>query len=197
MKDITSSIYNFEKLRQEGYLYVDKTGYIWNLINPAGGSYFLSRPRRFGKSLTVSTLKAIFEGKKELFQGLAIYDKPYDWKKYPVIHLDMNGRDFSTLEKMEERFQQMLLEQASVSNVKLQVSSSDTMFHVLIKKLHDRDGDVVILLDEYDKPILNNITQEKRSRFLEALRTFYSVIKEKNGMFFASSTVYAIESDLL
>ena len=182
MKDITFSVYSFEKLRQEGYLYVDKTEYIWNLINPAGGSYFLSRPRRFGKSLTVSTLKAIFEGKKELFQGLAIYDKPYDWEKYPVIHLDMNGRDFSTLEKMEERFQQMLLEQANVNNVELRVSSSDTMFHTLIKKLHDRDGDVVILLDEYDKPILNNITQEKRSRFLEALRTFYSVIKEKNGI---------------
>ena len=182
MKNITSSVYSFEKLRQEGYLYVDKTEYIWNLINPAGGSYFLSRPRRFGKSLTVSTLKAIFEGKKELFQGLAVYDKQYDWKKYPVIHLDMNGRDFSTLEKMEERFQQMLLEQASTNNVELQVTSSDTMFHTLIKKLHDRDGDVVILLDEYDKPILNNITQEERSRFLEALRTFYSVIKEKNGM---------------
>ena len=182
MKDITSSVYNFEDLIQGNFLYVDKTEYIWQLIRPARGMYFLSRPRRFGKSLTVSTLKALFEGKKELFKGLAIYDKPYDGKKYPVIHLDMNGRDFSTLEKMEERFQQMLLEQASINNIELQVSSSDTMFHVLIKKLHDRDGDVVILLDEYDKPILNNITQEKRSRFLEALRTFYSVIKEKNGM---------------
>ena len=182
MKNITSSVYSFEKLRQEGYLYVDKTEYIWNLINPAGGSYFLSRPRRFGKSLTVSTLKAVFEGKKELFKGLAIYDKPYDWKTYPVIHLDMNGRDFSTLEKMEERFQQMLLEQASINNVKLQLSASDTMFHALIKALHDRDGDVIVLLDEYDKPILNNITRENRSDFLNALRTFYSVLKEKNGM---------------
>ena len=182
MKDITSSVYNFEDLIQGNFLYVDKTEYIWQLIRPARGMYFLSRPRRFGKSLTVSTLKTLFEGKKELFKGLTLYDKPYDWKKYPVIHMDMNGRDFSTLEKMEERFQQMLLEQASINNIELQVSSSDTMFHVLIKKLHDRDGDVVILLDEYDKPILNNITQEKRSHFLEALRTFYSVIKEKNGM---------------
>ena len=167
--------------RQDTF-YVDKTEFIWNLINPAGESYLLSRPRRFGKSLTLSTLKAFFEGKKELFQGLAIYDKPYDWKKYPVIHLDMNGRDFSTLEKMEERFQQMLLEQASINNVALQVSSSDTMFHSLIKTLHDRDGDVVILLDEYDKPVLNNITCDNRSDFLGALKTFYSVIKEKNSM---------------
>ena len=64
MKNLTSSVYSFEKLRNEGYLYVDKTEFIWNLINPAGESYFLSRPRRFGKSLTISTLKAVFEGKK-------------------------------------------------------------------------------------------------------------------------------------
>ncbi|MBQ8754250.1 MAG: AAA family ATPase, partial [Lentisphaeria bacterium] len=181
-KDITSSVYSFEDLIQGNFLYVDKTEYIWQLIRPAKGMYFLSRPRRFGKSLTLSTLKTVFEGKKELFQGLAIYDKPYDWKKYPVIHLDMNGRDFSTLEKMEERFQQILIEQASINNVDLQISASDTMFHSLIKALHDRDGDVVVLLDEYDKPILNNITGENRSDFLNALRTFYSVIKEKNDM---------------
>ena len=182
MKDITSSVYNFEDLIQGNFLYVDKTEYIWQLIRPAKEMYFLSRPRRFGKSLTVSTLKAVFEGKKELFQGLALYDKLHDWKKSPVIHLDMNGRDFSTLEKMEERFQQMLLEQASLNNVELQFSSSDTMFHTLIKTLHDRDGDVVVLLDEYDKPVLNNITCENRSHFLNALKIFYSVIKEKADM---------------
>ena len=87
MKDLTSSVYNFEDLIQGNFLYVDKTEYIWQLIRPAKAMYFLSRPRRFGKSLTLSTLKAVFEGKKELFKGLAIYDKPYDWKPYPVIHL--------------------------------------------------------------------------------------------------------------
>ena len=182
MKDTTTSVYNFEKLRREGYLYVDKTEYIWQLINPAGESYFLSRPRRFGKSLTVSTLKAVFEGKKELFKGLAIYDKPYDWKQHPIIHLDMNGRDFGTLEKMEERFRQMLMEQAAVNGVTLKAGASDTMFHELIKTLHDKGGDVVLLLDEYDKPILNNISKENRSEFLDALKVFYSVIKEKSGM---------------
>ena len=102
MKNITSSVYSFEKLRNEGYLYVDKTEFIWKLINPVGESYFLSRPRRFGKSLTLSTLKAVFEGKKELFKGLAIYDKPYDWKPYPIIHLSF--ADYTpvnnTLEKL-------------------------------------------------------------------------------------------------
>ena len=182
MKALTSSVYSFEKLISGDYLYVDKTEYIWQLIDHVGESYFLSRPRRFGKSLTLSTLKAVFEGKKELFEGLAIYDKPYDWKPYPVIHLDMNGRDFGTLEKMEERFRQMLMEQAEINGITLKKASSDTMFHELIKTLHDNIGDVVILLDEYDKPILNNISRDDSNKFLNALKVFYSVIKEKSGM---------------
>ena len=182
MKNLTVSISDFEKLRREGYLYVDKTEYIWNLINPAGGSFFLSRPRRFGKSLTLSTLKAIFQGKKELFEGLAIYDKPYDWKEYPIIHLDMNGRDFSTPEKLEERFQQILREQAYINGVTLQSTASDTMFHELIQTLYDKSGEVVILLDEYDRPILNNIAKDNRFDFLNALKGFYSVIKEKSAL---------------
>ncbi len=182
MKDLTTSIYTFEDLIQGNFLYVDKTEYIWQLVKHVGESYFLSRPRRFGKSLTVSTLKAVFEGKKELFKGLAIYDKPYDWKPCPIIHLDMNGRDFSTLESMEERFRQILRKQAEINGVTLKETSSDTMFHELIKTLHDQKGDVVILLDEYDKPILNNISKGNCSAFLDALKIFYSVIKEKNGM---------------
>ena len=182
MKDLTSSIYIFEKLIKGNYLYVDKTEYIWQLVNHTGESYFLSRPRRFGKSLTISTLKAIFEGKKEMFKGLAIYDKPYDWEPCPVIQLDMNGRDFRTLETMEDSFRQILLEQADFNGVPLKETSSSTMFHELIKTLHDTKGEVVILLDEYDKPILNNISKENCRAFLDALKVFYSVIKEKNGM---------------
>ena len=182
MKDLTSSVYTFEDLIQGNFLYVDKTEYIWQLIRPAKEMYFLSRPRRFGKSLTLSTLKAVFQGKKDLFKGLAIYDKPYDWKKHPIIHLDMNGRDFSSVERMEQNFRQILMEQADVNGVDLPETASNTMFHNLIKTLHDRDGDVVILLDEYDKPILNNISKPDCRAFLDALKVFYSVIKEKNGM---------------
>ncbi len=182
MKDITSSVYSFEDLRQGDFLYVDKTDYIWQLIKPAKEMYFLSRPRRFGKSLTLSTLKAVFQGKKELFKGLAIYDKPYDWKPHPVIHLDMNGRDFGTVDKMEQSFRQILKEQARIKGIELPETTSNTMFHTLIQTLHDRDGDVVLLLDEYDKPILNNISKENVSDFLTALKVFYSVIKEKSGM---------------
>ena len=182
MKDATSSIYNFEKLRKYDYLYIDKTEYIWRLIRRPGEMYFLSRPRRFGKSLLLTTLKAVFEGKKELFQGLALYDKPYDWEKHPVLHLDMNGRDFSTVEKMEDRFRKIILEQADEHKVALKETSSDTMLHELIKSLHDKQGDVVLLLDEYDKPILNNISKPNRLEFLDALKAFYSVIKEKSDM---------------
>ena len=182
MKDLTSSVYSFEDLIQGDFLYVDKTEYIWQLIRPAKEMYFLSRPRRFGKSLTLSTLKSVFEGKKELFKGLAIYDKPYSWEKHPIIHLDMNGRDFGPLEKMEDSFRHILMEQAEMNGVVLSDAASSTMFHKLIQMLHDRDGDVVVLLDEYDKPILNNIANENVSDFLAALKVFYSVIKEKSGM---------------
>ena len=176
MKDITGSVYNFEKLRQEGYLYIDKTEYIWNLINPAGESYFLSRPRRFGKSLTVSTLKAVFEGKKELFKGLAIYDKPYDWKPCPVIHLDLNGWNFNTCDELRSSLCGLIRECAEDHKIELQDNSPEKMFRNLIRALA-AEAPVVILLDEYDKPILNNIGKPEAKQILAELKAFYSVIK--------------------
>ena len=101
MKDLTSYIYSFEDLISGNFLYVDKTEYIWQLIRPSKAGYFLSRPRRFGKSLTLSTLKAVFQGKKELFEGLAIYDKPYDWKEYPVIHISLG--DYNPVDNTPEK----------------------------------------------------------------------------------------------
>lgn len=80
MKELTSCVFSFENLIQDNFLYVDKTEYIWKLFQQKRSGFFLSRPRRFGKSLTVSILKAFFEGRKELFKGLAVYDKPHDWK---------------------------------------------------------------------------------------------------------------------
>ena len=176
MKDITSSVYNFEDLIQGNFLYVDKTEYIWQLIRPAKEMYFLSRPRRFGKSLTLSTLKAVFEGKKELFQGLAIYDKQYDWKKYPVIHLDLNGFDFSSLAAVKSSLIRLMKETAAYHNVVLTESSPDNMFREIISEL-SRQQHVVILLDEYDKPILNNIGKAEISDVLTCMKSFYSVIK--------------------
>ena len=94
-------IQNFESLRLEGYAYVDKTAYVWQLAH-LGRYYFLSRPRRFGKSLLLSTIEAYFEGKKELFDGLAIADLEKEWKKYPVFHLDLNAAQYKTGEDLEE-----------------------------------------------------------------------------------------------
>ena len=115
MKNITSSIYSFENLIKENYLYVDKTEYIWQLVNHVGESYFLSRPRRFGKSLTVSTLKAVFEGKKELFKGLAIYDKPYDWKQHPIIHLSYG--DYNPINNTADKLNAYLLYKIQTSRI--------------------------------------------------------------------------------
>ena len=182
MKDITGSVYNFEKLRQEEYLYVDKTEYIWNLINPAGESYFLSRPRRFGKSLTVSTLKAVFEGKKELFKGLAIYDKPYDWKPYPVIHLSFG--DYNVISDAVKELPGYLMAkiQKIAREYEIQISGSTPglCFGDLIDKLA-ADTQVVVLVDEYDKPLLDNITRPCAADIQRCLKGFYSVLKDRNA----------------
>ena len=176
MKDITSSVYNFEDLVQGNFLYVDKTEYIWQLIRPAKEMYFLSRPRRFGKSLTVSTLKAVFEGKKELFRDLAIYDKPYDWKPYPVIHLDLNGWNFSTRDELNSSLCGLVRESAEDHNIKIQDDTPEKMLRQLIRALSS-SAPVVILLDEYDKPILNSIGTPEAKQILADLKSFYSVIK--------------------
>ena len=182
-QNLTASVYSFEKLRREGYLYVDKTEYIWQLINPAGESYFLSRPRRFGKSLTLSTLKAVFEGKKELFKGLAIYDKPYDWKPYPVIHLSFG--DYSVVSDAERELPQYLTEKlrklAQEHSVTLPDSTPGTCFGALIDKLAECGGQVVILVDEYDKPILDNIANPHIKEIQRCLKGFYSVLKDRNS----------------
>ena len=188
MKDLTSSVCSFEDLIQGNFLYVDKTEYIWQLIRPAKGMYFLSRPRRFGKSLTLSTLKAIFEGKKELFKNLAIHDKQYDWKKYPVIHLDMGNCDIQTPEELSGYLNDLLTNIASSFNLKLHGELLTTRFENLIIDIA-KLGSLVILVDEYDKPILNNITNPKVKEILQVLKGFYSNIKKAgNDLRFAFIT---------
>ena len=182
MKNLTSSVYDFEKLRNEGYLYVDKTEFIWKLINPAGESFFLSRPRRFGKSLTLSTLKAVFEGKKELFKGLAIYNKPYDWKPYPVIHLSF--ADYNAVSNAKEELPEYLKTKvrrvADEYSIRLPDDTPANCFGFLIDEVYKKDQ-VVILVDEYDKPILNNINNQDAQEILKILKGFYSVLKDRNA----------------
>ena len=179
MKKLTSSVYTFADLIANDFLYVDKTEFIWKLVRPATGLYFLSRPRRFGKSLTLSTLKAVFEGRRELFEGLAIAQKNYGWKPYPVIHLDLNGLDFSTPEELETSLQALIREQADSHGVPLAPSSAILMLRDLIGALSAQEQ-VVVLVDEYDKPILSNLDPDNPDRakaILEKLKPFYSVLK--------------------
>ena len=176
MKDLTSYVSNFEKLILGNFLYVDKTEYIWQLIRPSSAGYFLSRPRRFGKSLTLSTLKAIFEGKKELFKGLALYDKPYDWKQYPIIHLDWNGWAVDTPETLQQSMKDIVTNAAGQHNLQLTGTNPQMQLRELIEQLA-KNNKVVLLIDEYDKPILNNISKPWCKEILETLKSFYSVIK--------------------
>ena len=177
MKNITSSVYTFEDIVKDDFLYVDKTEFIWNLIRQGKAMYFLSRPRRFGKSLTVSTLKAVFQGKKELFKGLAIYDKPYDWKQYPVIHLDMGNCQAKTSEELNNFLLDTLTLLAEEYNMQLRGQSNATRFEFLIEDIA-KENPVVILLDEYDKPILNTLTTPEVTACRDVLKGFYSSIKK-------------------
>ena len=179
MKKITSSVYTFENLIENQILYIDKTEYIWNLVASAPAMYFLSRPRRFGKSLTVSTLKAVFQGKKELFKGLAIYDKPYDWKQYPVIHLDMGNCQAKTSEELKLHFVRLLENQCAEHqvNVKIQKEALAVSLEDFIDAVAAKNQ-VVILLDEYDKPILNTLTTPEATACRDVLKGFYSSIKK-------------------
>ena len=176
MKNLTTSVYTFENLIEGDWFYVDKTEYIWDLIRKPQGIYFLSRPRRFGKSLTLSTLKAVFQNKKHLFKGLAMENKPYDWKEYPVIHIDLGEFPASSAEELDSALQASLNNTAREYKIKLTAPTASSRFSELIRMLKDL-GKVVILIDEYDKPILDNVVKANIESIREVLENFYSVIK--------------------
>src|SRR3989339_1594780 len=152
MKSLTTSIYTFENLIEGNWFYVDKTDYIWDLVSKPQGIYFLSRPRRFGKSLTLSTLKAVFQNKKHLFKGLALENKPYGWKEYPVIHLDLGESGKRNARELEIYFEEIVLGIAEKYGLSLNNVGASAKFRELIEKL-GKNEKVVILIDEYDKPI--------------------------------------------
>ncbi len=182
MKELTTSVYNFEDLIQGGFLYVDKTEYIWQLVKPAKEMYFLSRPRRFGKSLTVSTLKAVFEGKKELFKGLAIYDKPYNWEQYPIIHLSFGDYNFVSdpVKELPSYLMAKVQKIAEEHSVHVSGDMPGLCFGNLVDVL-SKKKQVVILVDEYDKPILDNILNPNIKEIQRCLKGFYSVLKDRNS----------------
>ena len=175
-------IQNFESLRKDGYYYVDKTDRIYRLVK-TGCYYRLIRPRRFGKSLLVSTLEAYFQGKKELFEGLAMQELEKEWKQYPVIHLDLNAKKFDTEEDLIRLIDRQLLVYESVYGRVPTDVTIDDRFVSLIRNAAEKSGErVVILVDEYDKPMLQAIGNDTlQSEYRNTLKAFYGVLKSMDG----------------
>ena len=175
-------IQNFEKIRQGGFVYVDKTAHIYNLA-ATGDYYFLSRPRRFGKSLLVSTMEAYFQGRKELFKGLAIEKQEKNWTEHPVLHLDLTGNRYLTVADLYEKFELHLDRWETLYGRQGNYVSPSSRFDAVIDSAYQKTGQkVVILIDEYDKPVIDNIDNpELMDSFRRELQGFYSVIKNKDG----------------
>jgi hypothetical protein len=179
MKNLPIGLQTFSKLITGNYLYVDKTKYIYNLVAEGGQYYFLARPRRFGKSLLLSTLYEIFSGNQELFKGLWIEDK-IQWQKHPLIHIDFTALEYETPELLKRSIEETLEKIGKEYGVRLTSVSYKTRFAELIEKLSPQ-GRVVILIDEYDKPIIDKIQQQETCPGnRNILKEFYSVIKSSD-----------------
>ena len=175
-------IQSFENIRKEGYLYVDKTALVYQLVQ-TGKYYFLSRPRRFGKSLLLSTLQTYYEGKKELFEGLAMASLEKDWKTYPVLHLDLNARRYEDVHSLVAILNQHLESWEAVYGDEKKDRAPEERFAYLIEKICRKTGrKVVVLIDEYDKPMLQAIhNKELQSSYRNILKAFYGVLKSKDA----------------
>ena len=174
-------IQDFEKLRTNGYSYVDKSRFVYKLATE-GEYYFLSRPRRFGKSLFLSTLEAYFQGKKELFKGLAIYDLETEWKKYPIFHIDLNTANFREKDSLYTVLNDYLTTWESKYGTRESEATLALRFKGVIARAAEKEGcGVVILIDEYDKPILQTLrAPELQAEHRAQLKAFYSVLKTQD-----------------
>ena len=171
----------FDRIRERGSVYVDKTEYVWKMVSTDAVNFFLSRPRRFGKSLLVDTLRCYFEGRKELFEGLYIYDKEKEWKKYPVIRLDLSNGKYYEKERVHPTINFILEQQEEKFGITKPVDPTnyDTRLSRLIKEAHRQTGEkVVILIDEYDAPMLDSINdQELQDYIRNRVRNLFSPLK--------------------
>ena len=175
-------IQNFESLRKDGYFYIDKTALIYQLVK-TGRYYFLSRPRRFGKSLLLSTLEAYFQGKKELFEGLAMEKLEKDWIKYPILHLDLNIGKYDAPDSLDKILNEALLGWEALYGSREGESTLALRFKGVVDRACKLTGQrVVILVDEYDKPLLQAIGNEAlQTEYRNTLKPFYGVLKTMDG----------------
>ena len=175
-------IQNFEKIRNGGYVYVDKTAQVYELVD-SGAYYFLSRPRRFGKSLLMSTIEAYLSGKKELFEGLAIETLEQEWIEYPVLHMDLNSREYKDESSLEAELNRHLEGWEKIYGDNYKDRATEERFLHVIDNAYEKTGRrVVILVDEYDKPLLQTIGKEElQSAYRSKLKAFYSVLKTQDA----------------
>lgn len=171
-------IQDFAKLRTEGYKYIDKSENIYRLAK-SGCYYFLSRPRRFGKSLFLSTLEAYFLGRKDLFSGLEIDSMEKDWIEYPVLHLDLNTQKYENLDALDYILNDFLQKEEVKYGLSSQNKYYGPRFSAVIQKAYEHSGKrVVILVDEYDKPVLQAIGNDAlQDEYRSTLKSFYSALK--------------------
>ncbi len=177
MKKLPIGVQSFEKIRAGEYYYVDKTYFVKKLFED-GNYYFLSRPRRFGKSLFIDTLRCAFEGKQELFEGLYLYDN-WDWsEKYPVIRFDFSKQRIGKADELKDFLIREILRISEKFGVDVKSPTYYEAFFELIEKVSNKHGKVILLIDEYDKPILDNIDDRGKAKEIrEVLKGFYQIIK--------------------
>ncbi|MCR5454368.1 MAG: ATP-binding protein [Bacteroidales bacterium] len=178
MKKIPIGIQAFSKLIEGNFVYLDKTDMIYKIANTEA-CYFLSRPRRFGKSLTLSTLHEYFDGRKELFVGLKIEQLESEWAQYPVLHFDFNASTYNSVEDVQSRIAYMLSQHEKIFGKDENANKNSERFESLINAAVNKTGKkVVVLVDEYDKPLLNNISnKDLQEKIRSELKAFYGVLK--------------------
>jgi hypothetical protein len=180
MKKITVDSADFEKIIKENKIYVDKTKYLYKIVSD-NTYYFLSRPRRFGKTLFIDTLNAFFAGKRELFKCLYVYDRDWNWEEYPIIRLDFNMITNTDTDKMKNNIRDVLEKTAEKYNIKITKELPEDIFRELIPELSQKyNKGVVILIDEYDKPIISNLGKDlggERKKRLEIAKENQEFLK--------------------
>ncbi|MBQ3631945.1 MAG: AAA family ATPase, partial [Prevotella sp.] len=171
-------IQNFGEVRRDGYAYVDKTALMYKMVTE-GKYYFLSRPRRFGKSLMLSTLEAYFEGEKELFDGLYVAEHEKEWRRHPIMHLDLNAEKYDTVEALDNMLNDFLTKEEDKYGRAESERSFGLRFQGIIRRAYEQTGTrVVILVDEYDKPLLQAIGKEElQTEYRNTLKAFYGALK--------------------
>ena len=176
-------IQTFEKIITECYAYVDKTALVYQLVTSGSSYCFLSRPRRFGKSLLITTLESYFSGKKDLFKGLAIEKLEKDWIEYPVLHLDLNTGAYNTEDGLKNQLNDTLCEWEQIYGSKPSENELQLRFKGIIQRAYEKTGKrVVILVDEYDKPLISTFDNPYLQNLYRAqLKAFYSVLKTMDG----------------